>query len=447
METRTAHQLLAALRAGHIGAVELTNAAIADIEARDGAINAVVVRDFERARLAAQEADAARARGEDRPLLGLPITIKESFDVAGLPTTWGLPGTTDIPVDRDAVVVQRLKAAGAVLLGKTNVPTMLADWQSANPVYGVTRNPWDLSRTPGGSSGGAAAAVAAGFSALEFGSDLASSLRCPAAFCGVYAHKPSYGLVPTAGFAPPAAPRQGPPIDLSVLGPLARSPADLQLALEVAAEPGRLAAPRHAALAAHRVLVIDSHPLLPTAPVVREALAALASRLAAAGCAVGHASPLLPDLANLAGVFQVLLMALFDETGARGADWAKADRQRQQIAGQWRALFEHWDIVLCPAMPTAAFPLRPGDPMGTLLEQDSIEMPYEHQPLWGSLATVAGNPATSIPLGRTSDGLPIGAQAIGPLHEDRTALAFASLVEREFGGFVRPREHRAAFAS
>lgn len=440
MEMRTAQQLLTALRAGQVSAADLTAAAISDIEARDGAINAVVVRDFDRAREAAHAADLARARGEDRPLLGLPMTVKESFNVADLPTTWGLPGTADIPITRDAVVVERLKAAGAIILGKTNTSTMLADWQSANLVYGVTRNPWDLSRTPGGSSGGGAAAVAAGFAALDFGSDLASSLRCPAAFCGIYAHKPSYGLVPFGGFAPPGAPSDGPPIDLSVLGPMARSPAGLELALRVVAD-APLPAPRHARLADHKVLVLDEHPLLPTSPVVRGALAGLASRLETAGCKVGRDSPLLPDLKALAGAFQVLLMALFAE-GPRGsadqAAWAEADGQRRNIGRQWRALFEHWDIVLCPAMPTTAFPPREGDPMGTVLAHDGIEIAYESQPLWGSLATLAGNPATSVPLGLSPDGLPIGAQAIGPLHADRTTLAFARLVEREFGGFAPP---------
>lgn len=444
MEHRTALQLLAALRAGQVSAAELTASVISAIEAEDHTINAVVVRDFDRARAAARNADEARARGANAPLLGLPITIKESFDVAGLPTTWGVPGA-DQPAERDSAVVDRLKRAGAIILGKTNTSTMLADWQSANPIYGVTRNPWDLTRTPGGSSGGSAAALAAGISALEFGSDLASSLRCPAAFCGVYAHKPSYGLVPTAGFAPPGAPRDGPPIDLSVLGPMARSPADLELAL-MATAGAALAPPRHTALAAYRVLVLDEHPLVATAPVARAALAELAARLETAGCRVGRGSPLLPDLAELAETFQVLLMALFAEGGPRrdGADWAGADARRRAIADQWRSLFEIWDIVLCPAMPTAAFTLRGADPFGTVLAQDGVEIAYERQPLWGSLATVAGNPATSIPLGLTPDGLPIGAQAIGPLHEDRTSLAFAGMVERSFGGFVQPPRRQSS---
>ncbi len=193
MEYRTATQLVAALHTRRVSASELLEQTISHIEANDSQLNAVVVRDFDRARDAARAADEALSRGDDRPLLGLPITVKEAFNVAGLATTWGIAGTEKIPVTQDAVVVSRLKAAGAVIVGKTNVPVMLADWQSANPVYGMTTNPWDHARTPGGSSGGGAAALAAGYVSLEYGSDLAGSLRAPAHFCGVFAHKPSHG--------------------------------------------------------------------------------------------------------------------------------------------------------------------------------------------------------------------------------------------------------------
>lgn len=174
-----AGEIVEALAARKIGALELTDAAIARIEDRDRALNAVVVRDFERARAAAKAADAALARGERRPLLGLPMTVKESNEVEGLPSTWGSPAFKGWVAPKDAVAVARLKAAGAVILGKTNVPPFLADWQSNNPVYGRTRNPWDLSRSPGGSSGGSAAAVAAGMSPLELGSDIGGRSACP----------------------------------------------------------------------------------------------------------------------------------------------------------------------------------------------------------------------------------------------------------------------------
>src|SRR6266404_8388866 len=195
VDYRAAKDLIALLQTRQVSAVELLDRAIARIEAHDGKLNAVVVRDFERARAAAAEADRALGRGDRRPLLGVPMTVKECANVAGLPTTWGIPGTERIPVTEDAVAVTRLKTAGAVVLGKTNVPLMLADMQSYNAIYGTTNNPWDLARTPGGSSGGAAAALAAGYVPLELGTDHGGSLRIPAHFCGVFAHKPTHGIV------------------------------------------------------------------------------------------------------------------------------------------------------------------------------------------------------------------------------------------------------------
>ena len=275
---RTAGELVKALADRKISARELLDASISRIEALDPKINAVVVRDFDRARVAADAADAALARGERRPLLGLPMTVKEQLGVAGLPTTWGDPKAKDWKAEVDALAVQRLKAAGAVILGKTNVPIFLRDWQSYNEVYGTTNNPWDVSRSPGGSSGGGAAALAAGFVPLEFGSDIGGSLRAPAHFCGVFSHKPSLDLVPQRGAGPPRAPAIPVRGDLAVIGPMARSAADLALALEVTAGPDELSEgigyklalppPRHEKLAEFRVLVIDKHPLCPTAASV-----------------------------------------------------------------------------------------------------------------------------------------------------------------------------------
>jgi amidase len=226
---RTAGELLQALASRRISSRELVDGAISRIEALDQKINAVVVRDFDRARAAADDADAALARGEHRPLLGLPMTVKEQFTIAGLPTTWGYPNFRDWRADRDCLPVQRLRAAGAVMLGMTNVPLGLADWQSYNEIYGTTNNPWDFARTPGGSSGGAAAALAAGFVPLELGSDIGGSLRAPAHFCGVFSHKPSLDLVPQRGAGPPQTPIVPMRGDLAVAGPMARSAADLAL--------------------------------------------------------------------------------------------------------------------------------------------------------------------------------------------------------------------------
>jgi amidase len=229
--------LVEALRSRRISAAEVVDHTIARVEALDSDVNAVVVRDFERAREAAKASDAALARGERRPLLGVPMTIKEAFNVAGLPTTWGSPQFAHFVPEDDALVVSRLRSAGAIVLGKTNVPLALADFQSYNEIYGTTNNPWDFGRSPGGSSGGSAAALAAGFGPLSFGSDIGGSLRMPAHFCGVYAHKPTLGLVPMRGYnAPPSAPLPGHG-DLAVLGPMTRTAADLALALDVVAGP------------------------------------------------------------------------------------------------------------------------------------------------------------------------------------------------------------------
>ena len=475
---RTARDLVAALGAREVSAVELTNAAIARIEALDGKLNAVVVRDFDNARAAAKEADAALARGERRPLLGIPMTVKEAFNVAGLPTTWGIPTAKGRLVADDAATVERLKAAGAIIIGKTNVPLMLIDWQSYNEVYGTTNNPWDVTRTPGGSSGGSAAALAAGFVPLELGSDLGGSLRVPAHFCGVFAHKPTHGLVPLRGSVPPGAPSLPVEIDLSVAGPMARSADDLALALDVLAGPDApmatayklaLPSPRHERLADYRVLVIDTHPLLPTANAIRAALDGLADRLAKAGAKVARTSPLLPDLGLLTRTYFSLMYSFFsadipiegyrrlkqvaaaiapeandlDTIGSRGLvldhrDWIWADRTRNGIAARWRDLFREFDLVLCPVVPTTAFPHDHGDRQTRRIDIDGTSHRYSYQAVWAGLATLTGQPATAVPIGRSDQGLPIGVQIIGPYLEDRTTIAFAGLIEREFGGFVAP---------
>jgi amidase len=477
---KTTTQLLTALQDGEVSATELTEQSIARIEARDHDVNAVVVRDFARARAAAAVADAARARGTRLPLLGIPMTVKEAINAAGLPTTWGIPGTQAIPVRDDAVVVQRLRAAGAIVLGKTNVPVNLADWQSYNDLYGVTRNPWDLARTPGGSSGGSAAALAAGFVPLEIGTDMGGSLRNPAHCCGVFAHKPSFDLVPMRGVAPPAAPALsiGARVDFAVAGPMARSAADLSLALDVLAGPDevqatgyRLALPpaRHARLADFRVLLLDTHPLAPTSHDVGAALHRFADRLARSGCKLASATPLLPDLALVAHTFTRLLMSFFGadlpqgdyrglqlaaaalapgDTGADATelrslvlshrDWVHADRVRASLSSQWRELFREWDVLLCPTWATPAFAHDYSDMNSRRTRIDGADLPYAAQSLWITPASLAGLPATAMPIGTGESGMPIGAQLIGPLLEDRTTLTFAELAEREFGGFVAP---------
>lgn len=475
---RSAREQAAALAARQVSALELVDLAIARIEKYDGRLNAVVVKDFDRARSAAREADAALARGESKPLLGVPITVKEAYNVAGLPTTWGLPSAHAWKPTEDAVAVQRVKAAGAVIVGKTNVPLFLADWQSYNDVYGTTNNPWDVTRSPGGSSGGSAVALAAGYVALELGSDIGGSLRVPAHYCGVFAHKPTYALVPARGHVPPGVDALPNNIDLAVVGPMARSAADLALALDLIAGPDELAvayrlalpAPRHTGLRGFRVLVIDTHPIIPADGATRAALNGLADNLARAGADVARASPLVPDLARMAGIYTELLCSIFgadmpieayrriqdqvatlasDDTSldalrARGTvlthrDWIRADRVRIALAARWRELFAAFDVVVCPVMPTPAFPHDHSPEQRTRrISIDGAEHPYVDQIVWPGIATLIGLPATSAPIGRSPAGLPIGVQIIGPYLEDRTPIAFAGLIEREFGGFVAP---------
>ena len=475
----TAGELLRMLVARQVSSRELVDAAISRIEALDGKINAVVVRDFDRARTAADAADAALGRGEQRPLLGLPMTVKEQYNVAGLPTCWGLERFRNWRPDVDALAVQRLKEAGAIILGKTNVPLALADWQSTNPVYGTTNNPWNLERTPGGSSGGSAAALAAGFVPMELGSDLGGSLRAPAHYCGVFAHKPSIDLIPQRGSGFPETPPVPVRGDMSVIGPMARSAADLSRALQVLAGPDdeldgigyRLALPppRHDKLGDYRVLVLDQHPLCPTALTVRSAVDRLADRLKGVGCNVRRAHPDLPDLARTTRNYFELLGASFavdlpperrlrNEAAAsalspdnltmsaawlRGstmshAAWVNTSRNRDGLRVRWQALFRDVDVLLCPPMPTPAF-LHDHSPKETrkaMIDGRTVE--YGDQVAWCAPATPMGFPATVAPIDRSPDGLPIGVQIVGGYLSDLTTIALAGHIEQAFGGFVAP---------
>ncbi|WP_370971110.1 amidase [Amycolatopsis sp. cg9] len=471
---RTAGELAAALRAGEVTSVDLTDEAIARIEREDKAINAICVPDFDRARAAAREADRARARGEDRPLLGIPVTVKESYDVAGLPTSWGMPQHRDHVPAEDAVQVSRLKDAGAVVLGKTNVPLGLQDIQSFNEIHGTTANPWDPDRTPGGSSGGSAAALAAGFGALSIGSDLAGSLRTPAHFCGVYAHKPTLGLAATRGMTPPSEPVLPVDLDLAVVGPMARTARDLTLLLDVMAGPDPLThgkaykvtlpPARHDRLGDFRVLVLEDHPLIPTGSAVRAGVHRVAAALAGSGARVERHSPLLPDLTEAATLYMRLLIsgsvARFpiesleqpsadDESlgavrlramASSHHDWLEANHRRELHRHGWRRLFAEFDAVVCPITPTPAFPHdHHPNPMERRIDVDGVAYPYFDQLVWAGLATMPGLPATAVPAGRSPEGLPVGVQLIGPMFEDRTPLRLAELLEEEIGGFRAPR--------
>ena len=477
---KTAVELSAALAAKNVSAVELAQDAIDRIERHDAKINAICVRDFERGLEAARAADAALGRGETRPLLGIPLTVKESYNVAGLPTTWGFPAQKDFTPPEDALAISRVKAAGGVILGKTNVPVGLADWQSYNEIYGITNNPFDLDRTPGGSSGGSAAALAAGYGPLSLGSDIGGSLRVPAFHCGVYAHKPTFALVPSRGHTPPPFPPLPLDRDLAVIGPMARGAADLTLLLDAIAGPDPLEAgkayklalppPRHGELKNFRVLVIDTDPVMPTSKSMRGAIEKLAANLGKAGATIARASPLLPDFAASSRLYMRMLMSFLaasfaPETyaGALAAaaklapddisltaerlrgiglshrDWLMAEGGRARLRAQWRELFKSFDAVICPVMPTPAYPHdHSPDQDARRIEIDGKAYVYPDQLAWAGIATLPGLPATAIPIGLSPEGLPVGVQIVGPWLEDRTPLKLAELIEREFGGFVPP---------
>jgi amidase len=475
----SATALLDELAAGRVTAVELAQAAIDRIERHDGVLNAMCVRDFDRALDAARAADDARARGEGGPLCGVPMTVKESFHVAGLPSTWGFPDAAGFRPEADAVAVARVKAAGAVVLGVTNVPLALGDLQTYNDIYGTTNNPWNVERTPGGSSGGSAAALAAGYGALSLGSDIGGSLRNPAHFCGVYAHKPTLGLLPVRGHVPPGLPVLPAEHELAVIGPMARSAADLALLLDLLAEPDELAlgagyrlelpGSRHEALEDFRVLVVDAHPSVPTSSAVRAAVDRFAADLAAEGVAVARESPLLPDQDAAARVYMHMLLSelgasfppeVYDGTRAAVAeldagdhslaaertrgivlshrDWIQDSARRAVLRQGWRELFAEFDVVVFPVTPTPAFPHDHSPQSTRKLDIDGAAHDYLDQLALAGVATLPGLPATVLPLGTSADGLPIGVQAIGPAYGDRTTIRFAELVEREIGGFAPP---------
>ncbi len=457
---------LQALATKHVSAVELLKAALARHAETHAALNAVVAADPERALERARALDDARVRGESLgPLAGLPMTIKDTFDVAGMAASSGLPHLRRRQVE-DAVAVAHARRAGAVIWGKTNVPVMAGDWQSANALYGATNNPWDPARTPGGSSGGAAAALAAGVTPLEIGSDIGGSLRTPAHYCGVFAHKPTFGIVPMRGQTFPGVPALPSAGDgLSVVGPMARSADDIALALDVIAGPDEqrdgvgwrlvLPRPRHRVLADFRVLLIDTHPLGATAEAIRTALAQLGDRLGKEGVTVARQSPLLPDFAEATRNYMRLLGPVLtqgrppeyyermrsiasgmgpdnqslDAIYVRGAnagwrDWQAAVNVRTRLQRQWATLFKQCDVVLCPVMPTVAFKHDHSDMTTRRLDVDGQSQPYTNHIIWAGPATGAG--------------LPIGVQIIGPHLEDSTPIQFAQLIQRAFGGFVPP---------
>jgi amidase len=466
--------MLRALRAKQLSAVELLDLHLERIERLNGLLNAIVVKDFDRAREAARAADAARARGDDGALLGLSLTVKDSIDVDGLASTGGIVDRANHRAEADAALVARVKAAGGVVLGKTNVPPMLTDWQANNPVYGRTNNPWNLERTPGGSTGGGGAALAAGLTPLEFGSDIGGSIRNPASWCGVYGHRPSSGAVPLSGHFPGSS-LPNPVQLLGVAGPLARSADDLDLALGVVAGPDvgqdvawrlELPPPRHARLADFRVAVLPSIPWLPVGDEMLNATEQVRAALRRAGTRVEEAQPEgLGDLREYHDLYLSLLTAISNPSGREesralaagiheaGGRYADAHAcgfeataqdfliwhgRREGYRAMWRSFFREWDVLISPIAIVPAPPHTTVPTRDRVTDVNGEAVSFTAQLAYPGISVLAGQPATTFPVGFSADGLPVGLQAMGPYLEDRTTIRFAELTAQEIGGYRRP---------
>ena len=471
----SARRLANAIRARELSAAEACEACIERIEQFDGILNAVCVRLFDEARETARAADAARAAGQWwGPLHGVPVTVKEAYDVAGPPPPWGLSERRNHEASEDADGIRRLREAGAIILGKTNVPPNLMDWQTDNPVYGRTNNPWDPQRTPGGSSGGSAVAMAVGYAYLEAGSDIGGSVRNPAHFCGIAAHKPSFGIVTDTGQR-----RNDPeePIDLLVCGPMARYAEDLALAMEVLAGPEprdapawrlELPPPRHERLSDYRIAVLDEEPVCPISGAVKAAIAHTADVCEQAGASVERGVALPFDSRSAHRTYLTLLRgalagaiskAQFDEEldfanrarddssyrtliacafVQRHRDWLITDAQRLSLRKAWSHFFSRYDALLCPIAPTPAWPHDSRDRYERTIDVAGTDISYFDQIHWAGVPILSYLPATTIPAQRSDEGLPIGVQILADYLQDHTALGLARLIEAETGGFTPP---------
>ena len=465
---RTTTQLAAMIADGELGSEELLDHLLARVDRLNPKLNAIVVDCRERAREACRAADKARAQGGLLgPLHGVPMTVKEAYDLAGTPTTWGIPELKGNIAQHDAVLVERLQFAGAIVYGKTNVPLNLSDLQSYNEIYGQTGNPWDPSRVPGGSSGGSAASLAAGFAPLEMGSDIGGSIRNPAHFCGTFGHKPTWGLLPMRGHAPTGSLSE---IDIAVCGPMARSAHDLALAVDLLAYPDDLAPAVNYDL---RPLLADRFSDLkiavwatdPVAPVSAEMVGRaheVGQRLADMGAEVNfEARPDIDPEAAYDCYQQLLFSALSGATPSdafarivekatdlapddmsaqaraiRGTtlshrDWLRCNERRVKMRWAWNRFFTDYDALIMPVFPTSAFAHDHSPKISErMIQVDAQHVPYMRYVFWAGLTGVSYLPSTVIPTGPGADGLPLGLQIVGPEYGDRTTIGIASMLER-----------------
>ena len=464
------------IRNGAISSEEITRHYIDRIEQRDGEINAVVVRTFEQGLADARAADAARAKRVDLgPLHGVPMTIKESYVLKDTPATWGLTPYKDNVAAQDGLAVQRFRGAGAHFIGKTNVPADLADFQSYNDIYGTTSNPWNTERAPGGSSGGSGAALAAGFSALEAGSDIGGSIRTPAAFNGVFGHKPTWGIVPQSGHELMAG---VPDSDLSVCGPLARSAADLHTALDVMAGPaGRdavgwrleLPAAEHRSFEGLRVALWPTDALAPVSREIEGRVREIGEALSGLGAVVSDTARPDFDVAKAHITYQNLLTAVMSSAqpndrvpemqataaaldpndqsinavNTRAAvmlhrDWIRHNFRRERLRAAWDAFFEDWDVLIAPQFTVPAIPHDHRPFAERTIDVDGEARPYFEPIFWSGLIIASYLPSTVFPSGVGEAGLPIGVQVVSAPYRDHRCIEVAGMIAEELGGFVAP---------
>jgi amidase len=452
----SATRLEGAIRARTLSSRELLAAFAGKQERLNPALNAVVTTDMDRAQDRATRADAAAARDSWwGPLHGLPFTVKDAIETGGLRSTGGAPELVNHVPESDAPAVARLSGAGAVLFGKTNAPTWSADIQTHNVLFGTTNNPWDLRRTTGGSSGGSAAAVASGLTSFELGTDIGGSVRIPASFCGIFGHKPSFGIVSQRGYLDHVG---GGTIDadINVFGPLARSVDDLELLLQVLAGPNlddavawRLDLPpsRSDALADLRIGTWLTDPDAEVDSEVGDVLEGAVDAFVAAGAMVTHDRPRL-DIDEMFRLFLGLTgaaasLSLDPATSELSAiahrEWLELQIAREQVRSVWSAWFSNHDVLLCPVMPMPAIAHDTNRPF---MERTTLinGAPRSHMDCtaWTGLIGVAYLPSTVIPVGRTASGLPVGMQVVGPFLEDRTSLTAARLLSRVLGEWQPP---------
>ncbi len=444
-------QLAAAIRAGQVSATEALEAHLGHIATHNPALNAIITLDAERARERAREADEALAHGQVwGPLHGIPFTLKDAHATAGMRTTTGFPPLADYIPEIDSTVTARLKAAGGVLVGKTNVPVMLADFQSANPIFGRTNNPWNSERTPGGSSGGAAAALAAGMTPFEIGTDLSASIRIPAHFCGVFGLKPTEQRVPLTGLIP-GLPGPRPIRIMSCIGPMARTVEDLELLYSIIAGPDGydtevapvpVDKPPALALKGLRIAFAPTFPGLPVSSEIRTAIEELASQLQPLCAAVKEAR--LPqidfsqDLMRAGALIGMMTGAFQPEEQERPttlASYLEALHIRDQSILAWEQFFDEWDMLLCPPSMVTAFPhCEPGSP----LRVDGQEVTYWMVSAHSTLFNYTGHPAVVLPYRLDRAGLPLGIQMVGKRWSESRLLAMAKALAEVTGTFRRP---------